>query len=455
MLTAEENDLLCRVTGAAPMGQLMRRYWTPVCLTEEVGEPDGTPVQARVLGEDLVVFRDSDGRVGVMDEHCPHRGASLVLGRTENGGLRCLYHGWKMDVSGQVLEMVSEPTASAMVQKVRHLAYPVQEWGGFVWAYMGPPDTQPDFAPPAWAPTADTRVTIAKVVLPCNWAQILEGAIDSAHSSSLHSSDMVPARVESAQATASNWLRPSTDKAPRLQLEPAAYGFRYAAIRRPIMQAATTDYVRTTVFVAPATALIPPNNLYNVANINVPLDDTSTAFYFIAWGHPQRTPDTTAWRKFLGQERGVDLDDRYRPLRNRDNHFWQDRAAMKAGNFTGISGFPNQDVAMWVTMGPIADRTRDRLGASDLAIVAFRKQMVAAVRAFIEGGEAIGTGASRLPPDVCAFQAIVPKSTDWRAFEARYIWEENGPVQKPTSANHAAYARPGAQAKTPLSGDIP
>ena len=438
MLTAEEDDLLCRVTGAAPMGQLMRRHWTPVCLTEEVGEPDGTPVQARVLGEDLVVFRDSEGRVGVMDEYCPHRGASLVLGRNENGGLRCLYHGWKMDVSGQVLEMVSEPAASAMVQKVRHLAYPVQEWGGFVWAYMGPPETLPEFAPPAWAPTADTRVTIAKVIVPCNWAQILEGAIDSAHSSSLHSSDMVPARVDSAQATASNWLRPSTDKAPRLQLEQAAYGFRYAAIRRPIMQAATTDYVRTTVFVAPATALIPPNNLYNVANINVPLDDTSTAFYFIAWGHPERTPDTAAWRKFLGQERGVDLDDRYRPLRNRDNHFWQDRAAMKAGNFTGISGFPNQDVAMWVTMGPIANRTRDRLGASDLAIVAFRKQMVAAVRAFYEGGEAIGTGASRLPPDVCSFQAIVPKSTDWRAFEARHIWEENGPAQEPTSSNHAA-----------------
>ena len=432
MLTSEENDLLCRVEGAAPMGQLMRRHWTPVCLVEEVSEPDGAPVKARLFGEDLVVFRDTNGRVGVMDEYCPHRRASLVFGRNEDCGLRCLYHGWKMDVDGNVLEMVSEPVASGLVQKVKHLAYPTLEWGGFVWAYLGPRETQPEFRPPAWAPTADVRVTIAKVVLPCNWAQILEGAIDSAHSSSLHSSDMVPARVDGAKATASNWLRPSTDKAPRMQVQRAPYGFRYAAIRRPISNAAVNDYVRTTVFVAPSTVLIPPNNLYNVANVNVPMDDTSTAFYFMAWGMPEQTPDTETWRKFLGQQVGVDLDARYRPLRNRDNNFWQDRAAMKAGNFTGITGFPNQDVAMWVTMGPIADRTRERLGASDLAIVEFRRQMLEAARAFQGGAPAIGTGDARIPDSVCSFQAIVPKSTDWRAFEASYIWDQGAPALEPS-----------------------
>ena len=369
MLTHEENQLLCRVEGQAAMGQLMRRHWTPVCLIEEVSEPDGTPVKARLFGEDLVVFRDTNGRVGVMDEYCPHRRVSLVFGRNEDCGLRCLYHGWKMDVDGNVLEMVSEPAASSMASKVKHLAYPTQEWGGFVWAYMGPPETKPEFVPPAWAPTADAKVTIAKAIIPCNWAQILEGAIDSAHSSSLHSSDMVPARVDSAKATDTNWLRPSTDKAPRLQIERSGYGFRYAAIRRPISNAAVNDYVRSTVFVAPATALIPPNNLYNVANINVPVDDTNTAFYFMAWGHPDTTPDTDTWRKFLGQQIGIDLDASFHPLRNRANHFWQDRDSMKAGNFTGITGFPNQDIAMWVTMGPIADRTHERLGASDQAVV--------------------------------------------------------------------------------------
>ena len=432
MLTAEENELLCRVEGQAPMGQLMRRHWTPVCLIEEVSEPDGTPVKARVFGEDLVVFRDTKGRVGVMDEYCPHRRVSLVFGRNEDCGLRCLYHGWKMDVEGNVLEMVSEPAASGMAQKVKHLAYPVKEWGGFVWAYMGPKETQPEFEPPAWAPTADAKVTIAKALIPCNWAQILEGAIDSAHSSSLHSSDMVPARVEGAEATDTNWLRPSTDKAPRMQVERGAYGFRYAAIRRPIKNAAANDYIRSTVFVAPATALIPPNNLYNVANINVPMDDTNTAFYFIAWGHPEQTPDTDTWRKFLGQQLGADLDANYAPLRNRENNFWQDRAAMKAGNFTGITGFPNQDIAMWVTMGPIADRTHERLGASDMAVVEFRKQMLEAVRAFQAGEAAIGTGAARIPSTIVAFQAIVPKTTDWRAYQASYVWDTREPALEPS-----------------------
>ena len=435
MLTQEENDLLCRVEGKAFMGQLMRRHWTPVCLIEEVSEPDGTPVKAKVFGEDLVVFRDTNGRVGVMDEYCPHRRVSLVLGRNENCGLRCLYHGWKMDVDGNIVERVSEPVipvANLNAAPPKHLAYPTKEWGGFVWTYMGPPDTQPAFEPPAWAPTADVKVTIAKVIIPCNWAQILEGAIDSAHSSSLHSSDMVPARVDSARVTDSMWLRPSTDKAPRMQIERGTYGFRYAAIRRPITNAAVNDYVRSTVFVAPATVLIPPNNLYNVANINVPMDDTHTAFYLMAWGHADQTPDKDTWRKFLGQQIGPDLDDKYLPLRNRSNMFWQDRAAMKAGNFTGITGFPNQDIAMWLTMGPIADRTHERLGASDLAIVEFRKQMLQAVQGFAAGGRVIGTGDARIPKTICAYQAIVPKTTDWRAHAASYVWDSNQPALEPS-----------------------
>ncbi|WP_233837090.1 Rieske 2Fe-2S domain-containing protein [Paraburkholderia sp. ZP32-5] len=422
MLTHEENELLCRIEGDAPMGQLMRRHWTPVCLIEEVSEPDGAPVKARVFGEDLVVFRDTEGRVGVMDEYCPHRRASLVYGRNEDQGLRCLYHGWKFDVQGNVVEMVSEPASSCMTDKVKHKAFATHEWGGMVWAYMGPQDAVvPEFTPPAWAPTADTRVSIAKALLPCNWAQILEGAIDSAHSSSLHSSDFVPARVGGAEATSKNWLRPSTDKAPRLQVERTGYGFRYAALRRPIFNATTHDYVRSTVFVAPATVLIPPNNLYNVANINVPMDDTNTAFYFIAWGDAETTPETETWRKFLRQQVGIDLDERYRPLRNHENRFWQDRSAMKAGNFTGITGFPNQDIAMWVTMGPIANRSDERLGASDLAIVEFRRRMLDALAEFQHDDEAIGTGSKAIPPEVCSYQSVVPKEIDWRTYAVRYV----------------------------------
>jgi len=356
-----------------------------------------------------------------MDEYCPHRKASLVYGRNEDCGLRCLYHGWKMDVVGNVIDMASEPQGSGLVQKVKHKAYPVKEWAGFVWAYMGPPEHQPEFVPPPWAPTEHTRLAVAKIIIPCNWAQILEGQIDSAHSSSLHSSDMVPARVDGAKATDTQWLRPSTDKSPRMQVERTPYGFRYAAIRRPIKDAQTHDYIRSTVFVAPSSALIPPNDQYNVANMNVPVDDHHTAFHFMAWGSPETTPDSDSWRAFLHAEVGPDLDAQFHPKRTHANFFGQDRVAMKAGNFTGIQGIPNQDMAMWVSMGPIVDRTHDRLGASDMAIVEFRQCMLKALRDFMAGAMPIGSGTNTLPREVCSYQAIVPKTTDWRSFPAQPV----------------------------------
>ncbi len=415
MITTEENHLLCRVEGDAPMGQLMRRHWIPVCMAEEVALPDGTPVRARLLGEDLVVFRDSDSRLGVLDEYCPHRGPSLVYGRNEEGGLRCLYHGWKFDVEGAVLDMPSEPAASGFAEKTRHKAYPARESGGFIWVYMGPADEMPAFQPPAWAPSEGTRISIVKMRVAANWAQTLEGGIDSAHSSSLHSTEMPPARVDGAKATATAWPRPSTDKAPRLQAQVTDFGFRYAAIRRPISNAASHDYVRITVYIAPFTALIPPNNLYNVAQMNIPLDDTNTMFYFLAWSDTGPGIDQEAWRKFCGAQPGIDLDVDFKPLRHRGNHYLQDRQAMKLGDFTGIHGIPTQDMVMWESMKPIVDRSRDRLGASDLAIVEFRRLMVDAAKAFRDGGKAIGTDAS-CPAHVSlrSFEGIVPKTTDWR-----------------------------------------
>ena len=420
MLTAEENELLCRVEGDAPMGRLMRHHWVPALLSEEVAEPDGKPVRVRVLGENLVAFRDSDGRLGVLDELCPHRRASLVYGRNEECGLRCLYHGWKMDVDGNVVEMSSEPAESPLKEKVKHKAYPVREAAGFVWIWMGPAEAMREFERPPFQPSDDVKVSILKIRVPCNWAQITEGQIDSAHSSSLHSSDMVPARVESAGATATNWLRPSTDKSPRLQAERTPYGFRYAAVRRPIKNAATHDYIRMTVFVAPFISLIPPNTSYNVASVIVPIDDENTAFHFIAWGS-EGCPDTETWRKFNHARPGIDLDADYASLRTLENDFKQDREAMKAGNFTGIKGIPNQDIAMWVSMGPIVDRTRDTLGASDLAIVEFRRLMVEAAQAVASGGAALGTTEPRIPQaQIASFQGILPKTSDWREIGGRH-----------------------------------
>src|SRR5215471_12484606 len=251
MLSHEDNELLCRVEGDAAMGKLMRAHWIPACMSEEVSTPDGAPVRVRLLGEDMVAFRDTAGRLGVLDEHCPHRRASLALGRNEECGLRCLYHGWKVDVAGNVVERPSESHEAVLAKKVVHKSYPFREAGGFVWVWMGPPEKMRDFEPPAWAPSPHVRTSIVKVHVRCNWAQVLEGAIDSAHSSSLHSTDMVSAEVDRAGARETEWLRPSTDRAPRLEVQRTDFGFRYVAIRKPIHNADTHDYLRITLFVAP------------------------------------------------------------------------------------------------------------------------------------------------------------------------------------------------------------
>jgi len=420
MLTKEQNELLCRVEGDAPMGGIMRRHWLPVCMAEEVSERDGKPVRARLLGEDLVVFRDTGGRLGVLGEYCLHRRASLAFGRNEECGLRCLYHGWKFDVEGNVLDMPSEAPGAAQRLGKKARAYPVREAGGFVWIWMGPTEEMREFEPPAWAPEPGIPYAIVKIHTECNWAQVLEGSIDSAHSSSLHSTNMPPGQVEGSTATETAWIRPSTDKAPRLQFEPTGYGFRYAAIRKPIRDPETHQYVRTTLFIAPFTVLIPPNDRYNLAQMLVPVDDVTTMFYWIAW-HPDRGKGITqqAWRRFCAAEVGVDLDADYRKKRNLRNGYLQDREAMKRGDWTGITGIPVQDMAMWESMGPITDRSEDHFGSSDLAVAQFRRMMVTAAKKFSEGAPAIGTAGPRVPhARLASFEGVVPKTTDWRTLGA-------------------------------------
>jgi len=417
MLSHEQNELLCRVEGAAGMGRMMRRYWLPVCLSEEVAERDGAPVRARLLGEDLVVFRNSEGKIGVLDERCPHRGASLVFGRNEDCGLRCLYHGWKFGVDGRCLDMSSEPEGAAMRESMRTRAYPAREGGGFVWIWMGPADAMREFEPPAWAPHPGCRTAIVKMHAACNWAQVLEGSIDSAHSSSLHSTEMPAAQVDGAKATGKVWPRPSNDKAPKLQFEPTSYGFRYAALRRPILNADTHQYVRTTLFIAPFTVLIPPNDQYNLAQMLVPVDDVNTMFYWIAWHpDPKKGISQEDWRAFCAATVGVDLDENFRKKRTLENRYLQNREAMKQGDFTGIRGIPTQDMAMWESMGPIADRSRDHPGTSDVAVVQFRRMMVAAVKKFQDGAPAPGTAEPRVRHvELASFEGILPKSADWRS----------------------------------------
>ena len=276
---------------------------------------------------------------------------------------------------------------------MKHKAYPAREAGGFVWCYMGPADEMPEFEPPAFAPTPDARVSATKVRVRCNWAQILEGQIDSAHSSSLHSSDMVPAQVDGAKATDANWLRPSTDKAPRFQIERTSYGFRYAAIRRPIQNEATHDYIRTTVYIAPFTALIPPNNVHNVATLLTPEDDHTTIFYFIAWnGADKPGIDADAWRKFnvlrMGRRRRCEFR-RHPHARERLPAGPRRHEGRQLHRHPGHSQPGHRDVGRHGA--DQRSHARSALGASDVAVVAFRRLMVEAARTMQNGGPAIGT----------------------------------------------------------------
>jgi phthalate 4,5-dioxygenase oxygenase subunit len=416
MLTREQNELLCRVEGEAAMGRMMRWHWLPVCMSEEVAEADGAPVRARLLGEDLVIFRDSKNQLGVLEEHCLHRGASLAFGRNEASGLRCLYHGWKFDVEGRVVDMPSDAPGAAERLGKRAKSYPAREAGGFVWIWMGPKEEMREFEPPAWAPHPKVRTAIVKMHVACNWAQVLEGSIDSAHSSSLHSTNMPAGEVEGSTATGTAWVRPSNDKAPRLQFEPTAYGFRYAALRKPIRDAEKNVYVRTTLFLAPFTVLIPPNDRYNLAQMLVPVDDVNTMFYWVAWHpDPAKGIPQEEWRRFCCATVGVDLDQNFRKKRNLENRYLQDRKAMARGDWTGIQGIPAQDMAMWESMGPIADRSLDHPGSSDLAVAQFRRMMVAAAKKFQEGGPALGTAEPRIPHvKLASFEGVVPQSVDWR-----------------------------------------
>src|SRR5438876_10193039 len=186
MLRHEENELLTRVGRGTPMGEMIRRFWVPACLSEELPEPDCDPIRIRLLGEDLIAFRDTDGRAGVMQERCPHRGASLFFGRNEEGGLRCLYHGWKVDVTGKVLDTPCEPAESMMKQMVRHAAYPVIERGDVVWAYLGPLEKQPAFPDYWWTQVPANQRAVGKVDYQCNYLQGLEGVTDGSHSGVLH-----------------------------------------------------------------------------------------------------------------------------------------------------------------------------------------------------------------------------------------------------------------------------
>ena len=407
MLTADENARLTRIGPGSQMGNLFRRYWLPALLSEELPDVDGKPVRVRLLGEDLVAFRTTNGVLGLIAEACPHRRTSLALALNVDGGLRCIFHGYKFNVGGQCVDTPTEPQGSRFAAKIRATAYPVREAGGVIWAYLGPTDLQPDFPAFEWFRLPPSHQHAYKVFEECNYAQAVEGAIDSAHAGVLH--------------RRSTWGTGSDDPLfddlhPKLEVEYTQYGMRYGALRR--VSDNGPAQARITAVALPCWTFIPPfkgisDKERRLVNAYVPRDDTSTwnfQFFF-----SRDRPFDDALRRVEG---GLQLDAAYKKVRNRDNDYRQDREAMKRDNFSGITGILVQDHAVSEAQGDIVDRTREHLGTSDLALIAWRRLMLRSAKALAERGEAPAGVHASIPFEKISAETVdVPDTATWREIE--------------------------------------
>jgi len=406
MLTREENERLTRVGAGTPMGETMRRYWLPALLSWELPEPDCAPVRVRLLGEDLVAFRATDGRIGLVEEFCPHRGASLWLGRNEENGLRCVYHGWKYDITGQCVDQMNEPRQ--FCDKIRVTAYPTCEQGGIVWTYMGPKDKLP--APPkfAWTQASETHRAVSKVIEDCNWLQALEGGIDTSHFTILHRALKLNARQPGVEPN-SPGVRGG---APTLEVDVTDYGYRYFGIR-PLGE---SQYVRGYQFIMPFTQLRPPGPDKKQVHGHywVPMDDETCMVWNFYYSYGEEPIGDRSGEGSSGNGYGSHVDPKtFRPYRNRSNDWMIDRQAQKTETFTGIEGINQQDRAVQESMGRIVDRTRENLGPGDRAVVATRKLLLEAISSVERGDEPRGVAPSYY--EARAAEALLPMGEDWRA----------------------------------------
>jgi phenylpropionate dioxygenase-like ring-hydroxylating dioxygenase large terminal subunit len=405
MLAKEENERLTRVGPGTPMGNTMRRYWLPVLHAWELPEPDGAPIRVRLLGEDLVAFRATDGRVGLFEEFCPHRRASLWLGRNEENGLRCVYHGWKFDVDGRCVEQMNEPRQ--FCDKVKVVAYPTVELGGVVWAYMGPKEKQPALPNFEWTRVPDTHRDVSKVVESCNWLQALEGGIDTSHFTILHRALKRDAKQPGIQIDDPG----VRGGAPTLEVDITDYGYRYYGIR-PMGDG--THYVRGYHFVMPFTQLRPPGPGKEETHGHywVPIDDENVLVWNFYWTHtkePLPRRDASS-----GNSYGTHVDPKngFRPVHDARDHWGLDRAMQKTETFSGIDGINQQDRAVQESMGRIVDRSRENLGPADRAVVATRKLLLEAVETVEQGGDPRGTGSSYY--EARAAENTLPREIKWR-----------------------------------------
>jgi phthalate 4,5-dioxygenase len=415
MLSREDNDLVTRVGRGTPMGKLLRRYWMPALLSWELPAPDCEPVRVKLLGEDLLAFRDTSGRVGLIEEACPHRLASLWFGRNEENGLRCVYHGWKFDVDGNCVEQMNEPVP--FTDKVKVTCYPTVELGGMIWAYLGDPSLRPPDPGFDWMRAPESHRHVSKVIQESNWLQGLEGGIDSSHAPILHRK-LNPASKHAGIPMSSAFVR---GKAPTLEVDQTDYGYRYFGVRD---MGDGTTYVRGYHFVMPFTQIRPQQFQAGAGKPDaylpqihghywVPMDDHTTMVW--NWGYSFGDEPLTEEDKLeRGNGNGADhVDQRtFRSLSNPRNNFRIDRAVQRTETFTGISGINTQDRAVQETMGLIVDRTREHLGPADRAVIVARQILINAVRAVEAGQDPPGVTDSYY--NLRAIEQIVPDDQLWR-----------------------------------------
>jgi phenylpropionate dioxygenase-like ring-hydroxylating dioxygenase large terminal subunit len=384
MLTKEQNELLTRTGPDTPMGQMFRRYWLPALLAEELPENEGPPIRVKLLSERLLAWRDSQGRYSLIDEFCAHRGTSLWVGRNEENGLRCPYHGWKYDWTGQCIEVPSEPEESGFCKKIKLRSYPLIERGGIVWTYMGPPEHQPPLPDYEYALLPAGQRYYSKRLQECNWLQALDGGgADSSHVSFLHHNDIHSDPL--FKGTKSNEYN-VRDLKPVFEVVESDGGL-FVGSRRNAEN--NNYYWRISQWIMPAFTLIPPRGDYSASgHVWVPIDDEHCWTWSINY-HPTRKLSEAELDAMRGGK-GIHVKyvlGTFRMIANKDNDYLIDRAAQKAGiSYSGIEGIAIQDAAVQELMGPVVDRTKENLVSTDNGIIMTRHRLLRAVKALSEKG---------------------------------------------------------------------
>jgi phthalate 4,5-dioxygenase oxygenase subunit len=405
-MTPEDNRLLTHVEGDAPMGRMLAQHcWFPALRAARLNA-GGRPVRTRLLGRDLVAFRGHDGVVAVLDERCPHRGASLALARNEDNALRCIFHGWKMDGCAKLVDVPNEPNRPEHIKKAVKLPrYAAREAGGLVWIWVGGTGEPPPLPHFEFMDLPPEQVSVWFQPSQCNWFQALEGAIDSSHVGVLHEGQLknFGAQIQHAK----------DDNAPKFEIEPKLYGYEAAAIRT---LADRSQYVRVTQYVAPAASLIPPAGpeADRIAHFTVPVDDTHCLQLIVRF-HAKRAPQTPpAFGEFRDPDAFAPL-----PGHGAQDCWGQDGASMDEGR--SLTGFPTlfaEDLAVQESQGAIADRSREMMCTGDQVIARARRLMLNAVRAYVAGEPLPFEAPTNSAEPVRSRAGVVPLGENWRVSDA-------------------------------------